>query len=200
MKRIFTLHWNFSRKKIPFLHCDFLVCLNGSYCSDIFFIGFHFLYPGIFWGFWLQSWEKFIYISLCPLQCCDVVREETMNSGQKRIISGVAGREEGKILYFVTGFFLISSLLQELNSHVASSIKFVSPWYSAFLCLCVLLVCILITYFVASFDIPLDRCNNITQCIYFWKTALYVSGRISTHYEEHIQLYLQYLVLVNCNG
>ena len=47
--------------------------------------------------------------------------------------------------------------------------------------------------------IPLDifptRCN-ITQFIYFWKTALHVSRGISTHHQEHIQLYLQYLVLV----
>jgi len=51
--------------------------------------------------------------------------------------------------------------------------------------------------------IPLDifptRCN-ITKFIYFWKTALHVSDGISTHYQEHIQLHLQYLVLVNCNG
>jgi len=40
------------------------------------------------------------------------------------------------------------------------------------------------------------RCN-ITQFIYFWKTALHVSGSISTHHQEHTQLYLQYLVLVN---
>ena len=37
---------------------------------------------------------------------------------------------------------------------------------------------------------------NITQFIYFWKTALHVSGGISTHHQEHTQLYLQYLVLV----
>jgi hypothetical protein len=47
--------------------------------------------------------------------------------------------------------------------------------------------------------IPLDifpiRCNN-AQFIYFWKTALHVSGSISTHHHEHTQLYLQYLVLV----
>ena len=46
--------------------------------------------------------------------------------------------------------------------------------------------------------IPLDifptRCN-ITQFIYFWKTALHVSGGISTHHQEHTQLYLQYLIL-----
>ena len=40
------------------------------------------------------------------------------------------------------------------------------------------------------------RCN-ITQFIYFWKTALHVSGGISAHHQEHIQLYLQYLALVN---
>ena len=48
--------------------------------------------------------------------------------------------------------------------------------------------------------IPLDtfptRCN-ITQIIYFWKNALHVSGGNSTHYQKHIQLYLQHLVLVN---
>jgi len=32
--------------------------------------------------------------------------------------------------------------------------------------------------------------------IYFWKTALRVSGGISTHHQEHTQLYLQSLVLV----
>jgi len=37
---------------------------------------------------------------------------------------------------------------------------------------------------------------NITQFIYFWKTALHVLGGISTHHQEHTQLYLQYLVLV----
>jgi hypothetical protein len=49
---------------------------------------------------------------------------------------------------------------------------------------------------------PLDifpRCN-VTQLIYFWKTALRVSGGIPTHHQEHTQLCLQYLVLVNCNG
>jgi hypothetical protein len=46
-----------------------------------------------------------------------------------------------------------------------------------------------------SFDIFSTICN-ITQFIYFWKTALHVSGGISTHYQEQTQLYLQYLVLV----
>jgi len=32
--------------------------------------------------------------------------------------------------------------------------------------------------------------------VYFWKTALLVSGGNSTHNQEHIQLYLQYLVPV----
>jgi len=32
--------------------------------------------------------------------------------------------------------------------------------------------------------------------IYFWKTALHVSGGISTHHQEHIQLYLQHLAPV----
>ena len=39
------------------------------------------------------------------------------------------------------------------------------------------------------------RCNY-TQFIYFWKTALHVSEGISIHHQEHIQLYVQYLVLV----
>jgi len=39
------------------------------------------------------------------------------------------------------------------------------------------------------------RCN-FTQFIYFCKTALHVLGGISTHHQEHTQLYLQYLVLV----
>ena len=34
------------------------------------------------------------------------------------------------------------------------------------------------------FDIFPTRCN-ITQFIYFWKTALHVSGGISTHHQEH---------------
>ena len=46
------------------------------------------------------------------------------------------------------------------------------------------------------FDIFPTRCN-ITQFIYFWKTALHVSGGISTHHQEHTQLYLQYLLFVN---
>ena len=45
------------------------------------------------------------------------------------------------------------------------------------------------------FDIFPTRCN-ITQFIYFWKTALHVLGRISTCHQEHTQLYLQYLVFV----
>jgi hypothetical protein len=32
--------------------------------------------------------------------------------------------------------------------------------------------------------------------VYFWKTALHVSGGISTHHQEHTQLYLQYMVHV----
>jgi len=46
-----------------------------------------------------------------------------------------------------------------------------------------------------SFDIFPTRCN-ITQFIYFWKTALHVSGGISSHHQEHTQMFLQYLVLV----
>ena len=45
------------------------------------------------------------------------------------------------------------------------------------------------------FDILPNRCN-ITQFIYFWKTALHISGGVSTHHQEQTQLYLQYLVLV----
>ena len=45
------------------------------------------------------------------------------------------------------------------------------------------------------FDMFPTRCNY-TQFIYFWKTALRVSGDISTHNQENTQLYLQYLVLV----
>ena len=48
-----------------------------------------------------------------------------------------------------------------------------------------------------NFCILLDLVHhNITQFIYFWKTALHVSSSISTHHQEHTQLYLQYLVLV----
>ena len=45
------------------------------------------------------------------------------------------------------------------------------------------------------FDIFPAICN-FTQFTYFWKTALHVSGGISTHHQEHTQLYLQNLVLV----
>ena len=45
------------------------------------------------------------------------------------------------------------------------------------------------------FDIFQKRCK-ITQFIYFWKTALYVSRGISTHHQEHTQLFLRYLVVV----
>jgi hypothetical protein len=45
------------------------------------------------------------------------------------------------------------------------------------------------------FDIFPTRCN-VTQFIYFRKTALHLSGGISTHHQKHTQLYLQYLVLV----
>ena len=40
------------------------------------------------------------------------------------------------------------------------------------------------------------RCK-VTQFIYLWKTALHVSGGISTHHQEHIQLYPQHLALAN---
>jgi len=45
------------------------------------------------------------------------------------------------------------------------------------------------------FDIFPTGCN-ITQFIYFWKTAVHVSCGISTHHQEHTQLYLHYLVHV----
>ena len=44
-------------------------------------------------------------------------------------------------------------------------------------------------------DIFPTRCN-VAQFISFWKTALHVSGGISTHNQEYTQLYLQYLVLI----
>ena len=44
------------------------------------------------------------------------------------------------------------------------------------------------------FDISPTR-YNITQFIYFWKTAVHVSGGISTDHQEHTQPYLRYLVL-----
>ena len=47
--------------------------------------------------------------------------------------------------------------------------------------------------------IPFDRLPtrcNITQFIYFKKTVLHVSGGISTHHQEHTQLYLQHLAHV----
>ena len=53
---------------------------------------------------------------------------------------------------------------------------------------------------VTTVNIPLHifpTRYNSTQFIYSLKTALHVSGGISTHHQEHIQLYLQYLVLVN---
>ena len=39
-----------------------------------------------------------------------------------------------------------------------------------------------------SFDIFPTRCN-ITQYIYFWKTALHVSGGISTHHQERTTVF-----------
>ena len=45
------------------------------------------------------------------------------------------------------------------------------------------------------FDIYLIR-GKFTV-FYLWKTSLHVSGGIFTHHQEHTQLYLQYLVLVN---
>jgi hypothetical protein len=45
------------------------------------------------------------------------------------------------------------------------------------------------------FDMFPTRCN-IPQFIYFWKTALRVSGDISIHHQGHTQLYLQHLVHV----
>ena len=67
-----------------------------------------------------------------------------------------------------------------------------------------MLICCLILIFTSTFTYTLEnitfdiiptRCN-ITQFIYFRKTALRVSGGISTQNQEHTQLYLQYLVLV----
>jgi len=49
--------------------------------------------------------------------------------------------------------------------------------------------------FDAPFDVFPTRCK-IIQFIYFWKSALHVSGGISTHQQERTQLYLQYLVRV----
>jgi len=40
------------------------------------------------------------------------------------------------------------------------------------------------------------RCN-FTQSFYFWKTSLQISGNNPTHHQEHIQLHLQHLALVN---
>jgi len=51
-----------------------------------------------------------------------------------------------------------------------------------------------VTYYI-PFDIFPTK-YNITQFICFWKNALHVSGIISTHHQEHTQLYLEYLVLV----
>ena len=48
--------------------------------------------------------------------------------------------------------------------------------------------------FAAYSDIFPTRCN-VTQFVYFWKTALLVSGGIATHHQEHMQLYLQQLAL-----
>ena len=45
------------------------------------------------------------------------------------------------------------------------------------------------------FDTFPTRCN-ITQFIYFWKSALHVSCGISTHHQQYTQLYLQCLVHV----
>ena len=39
------------------------------------------------------------------------------------------------------------------------------------------------------FDIFPTRCN-FTQFIYFWKTALHVSGGIFTHHQEHITVFI----------
>ena len=54
----------------------------------------------------------------------------------------------------------------------------------------------IITEHTSSYsDIFPTRCN-ITQFIYFWKTALHISGGIFTHHQERTQTYLQHLVLV----
>jgi hypothetical protein len=41
-----------------------------------------------------------------------------------------------------------------------------------------------------------NRVQRYTICL-FLETALHVSGGTSTHHQEHIQLYLQHLALVN---
>ena len=51
-----------------------------------------------------------------------------------------------------------------------------------------------INLYLFLFDIFPKECT-VTQFIYFWKTTLHVSGGISTHHQDHTQLYLQYLVL-----
>ena len=40
-------------------------------------------------------------------------------------------------------------------------------------------------YTYIRFDIFPTKCN-FTQFIYFWKTAIHVSGGIFTHHQEHI--------------
>ena len=47
-----------------------------------------------------------------------------------------------------------------------------------------------------SFLVICFQQDTTLQFIYFWKTALHISGGISTHHQEHTQLYLQYLLLV----
>jgi hypothetical protein len=49
--------------------------------------------------------------------------------------------------------------------------------------------------YVYSFWYISNKMQHYTV-IYFWKTALHVSGGISTHHQKHTQLYLHYLVLV----
>jgi len=43
-------------------------------------------------------------------------------------------------------------------------------------------------YALFLFDICPTRCN-ITQFSYFWKTAVHVSGGISTHHQEHTTVF-----------
>jgi len=46
-------------------------------------------------------------------------------------------------------------------------------------------VAVMIVIYYIRFDIFPTRCN-FTQFIYFWKTALHISGGIFTHHQEHI--------------
>jgi len=49
---------------------------------------------------------------------------------------------------------------------------------------------------LSIFQYTSSKMQRYTVYLYM-KTALYVSGGISTYHQEHTQLYLQHLVLVN---